>query len=160
LLGTGTSFPWIGMFRATEFSGVLKGGASGAIGMFTSGRLPVVMTGSGGGAGAVAGVGAGVGGGINTAATSLCPTARGAIVIDVTLLATAGLSTAASTGLAISVGEVSAGAGANADAGAAGCAGVSGMRKSLAPRRLSFQGKFRRGSPNVWPPAVMLNSSV
>jgi hypothetical protein len=149
LLGTGISLSWVGVFRATEVTGVLTGGASGAIGRFTSGRFRAVMTGSGGGTVAVAGVGAGVGGGINTAATSPGPTAGDDIVIDVTLLATVGLSAVVSAALAISVGEVSAGAGDRADAGAAGRAGARKTRKLLASKRLSFQGKFRPGSPNV-----------
>jgi hypothetical protein len=132
-----------------EDTGALTGGALGAIGRFTSGCFRVVMSGSGGGTGAVAGAGAGVGGGINAAVASPGPTAGDDLVIDVTLLATAGLSTVVSTALAISVGEISAGAGGSADAGNAGCAGASRMRNSLAPKRLSFQGKFRPGSPNV-----------
>jgi hypothetical protein len=147
--GTGTSLSWVGVFRATEVTGALTGGALGAIGRFTSGRFCAVVSGSGGATGAVAGAGAGVGGGINTAVTSPGPAAGDDRGIDVTLLATAGLSTVVSTALAIAVGEISAGAGGSADAGAAGCAGASRTRNSLAPKRLSFQGKFRPGSPNV-----------
>jgi hypothetical protein len=76
-------------------------------------------------------------------------------VIGVTLLATAA---EVGTALVFSVGDVSAGTGPDADA--MGCAGASRRRNSFAPKRLSFQGKFRPGSPNVWPPKVMLNSSA
>jgi hypothetical protein len=162
LPGTSVSLPWAGVFRAKEVAGARIGGASGAMGKFTSGRRPAVMTGAGGGAGAVAGAGAGVGSGIDTAGTSVCPTAGADIGIDVTSRATAGGATGLSSALVIRVSEVAAGTGtdAGAGAGAVGCAGASRMRKSLAPRRLSFQGKSRPGRPNVWPPKVTLNSSA
>ena len=157
-LGAGISLSWAGAFRATEVAVALTCDASGATGKLTLDSVRAVRTGSGGGAGAVAGVGAGVRGVIDTEVTSLGPTAGDDTVIAVTSLATAGLSTAASPTLAVFVGKISAGAGADADA--MGCAGASKMRKSLASWRLSFQGKLRPGSPNAWPPKVTLNSSV
>ena len=66
------------------------------------------------------------------------------------------LLAAAGVGLATVVGAISGGA----DGAAAGCAPAKRICKSLASRRLSFHGKFKPGSPNVWPPSVMLNKSV
>lgn len=121
----------------SEFAGDRTWGASGAIGKSTSGRFIVGVTGNG----------AGGAGGIDTAAASLRPTAGGGKVIGVTLRANAGLSAAAGAVLAIFAGAVIGGTDVGAEAGAG--AGASKIRKSSAPRRLSFQGKFRPGSPNV-----------
>lgn len=100
------------------------------------------MTGSAGGAGTTVGVVAGVGGGINTGAISLCFTAGSDVVVDVSLSDTAGVPTALSVALDSS-------AGSGADVEVVGCAGRSRTSKSLAPSRLSFQGKLSPGSPNA-----------
>jgi hypothetical protein len=71
------------------------------------------------------------------------------MVVDVAWRATADSATGAGATLAPS-----------AEADVVGCAGARKMRKSSAPRRLSFQGKVRPGNPKVWPLMAMLNSSV
>jgi hypothetical protein len=79
----------------------------------------------------------------------------------VTVLASAVFSDAGGAG-AGTVGRVgSAGSCSGPDMGAAGCwAGSSKTRKSLAPSRRSCHGSLSAGSPNVWPPRLMLNRSA
>ena len=83
--------------------------------------------------------------------------AEGGIDDDIGLLAITGVCTGVGSACIGSGNVPSTGAGAVAVS--MGRAGASRMRKSLAPRRRSFQGKAKRGRPNVWPPRDMLRSS-
>jgi hypothetical protein len=86
------------------------------------------------------------------------PIAGGGEVIEAAGLATAGLSTGASTGLAFTV-DADDGAGGSAfGAGAVTGEGKRRTCRSLAPSRRSCQGSFNAGRPKVCPPSDMLNN--
>ena len=70
-----------------------------------------------------------------------------------------GVTRPAAADIGVSVGEVSKGPGIGSGAGGVIGAGARTMRRSFAPWGLCFHVKFKPGSPKVWPPNAMLNSS-